>query len=657
MRFLLLALLLTVPPPGEPQPGEEDEALPPLVFEAPRTTLDLKHDRAAAGTVLLPTDLDDPGETLPAVLDQQAGVRVTRLGGPASFSTLSIRGSTADQVLVVLDGIPLNAASGGPVDLSRLPLGNLERVEVYRGTVPARFGASAIGGAVVLTTRRARGREVGAAAGTGAFGARTARAFYGERQARWDLALGLDYAGWEGDFPYLNDGGTRFDSSDDQVVRHGNNRSDQVSALARGGVRLGRAWRLDAVDWFFWRDQGVPGLGQFETRRAAYESFENLSALDLSGDGLAGVLDFDATASLRFSRSRFADPLSEVGLTAGGTDDVNWAPGLRARLAATPVPWWDVEVATGYRYERFEPGGGGLAAAASERHLADVGLETGFHIPGAELILIPSARLEHAASRGEGTTTGRTDWSGRVALVNATVPDLRLSISGGRALRVPSLFELFGNSGRVLGNPGLRPEAAWSADLGAVYSAGMLPPGWKLRVEFFSFFSSVENLIQFVQTSQNVAVAENVDKARLRGVECGLRTDLFRHLRLSGNWTWLDPRNTGAVAARKGRDLPLRPASKWYARAEGYVREIPHVRELSLFVDAEWVAGNFLDNANLVATGDRFRLGLGLAARLRRPDLSVAVAAENLTDERTMDLVGYPVPGRSWHLLVSWRIL
>ncbi len=656
MRLLFLVLVLSGGL-SAPDPGEEDDSLPPLVFEAPRPPLDLKHDRAAAGVVLLPADLDDPGETLPAVLDQQAGVRVTRLGGPAAFSTLSIRGSTADQVMVVLDGIPLNAAAGGPVDLSRLPLGNLERVEVYRGTVPARFGASAIGGAVVLTTRRARGRELVAYTGTGAFGARTARAFYGERQAGWDLALGLDYSGWEGDFPYLNDGGTRFDAEDDYVTSRRNNRSDQVSALARGGVNLGEAWRVDAVDWFFWRDQGVPGLGQFETRRAAHEAFENLSALNLRGEGLAGALDLDTTASLRWSRSRFTDPISEVGLTAGGSDDVTWAPGLRTRLAATPVSWWDMEVAAGYRYERFEPGRGGLAAASAERHLADAGFETGFHIPGAELILSPSARLEHATSRGEGTSTGRTEWSGRVALVNASVPDLRLSISGGRAVRVPSLFELFGNSGRVLGNPGLRPEAAWSADIGAVYSASVLPPGWKLRLEFFSFFSSVENLIQFVQTSQNVAVAENVDQARLRGVECGLRTDLFRHLRVSGNWTWLDPRNTGAVAARQGRDLPLRPASKWFARAEGYVREIPHVRELSLYLDAEWVAGNFLDNANLVATENRFRLGLGLAARLRRPDLSIAVAAENLTDERTMDLVGYPVPGRSWHLLFSWRIL
>ncbi|MFH1529231.1 MAG: TonB-dependent receptor [Pseudomonadota bacterium] len=652
MRLFFLALLLAAPPPGDPV----DEG-PGVVIEAPRPSLDLKHDQAAAGVVLLPEDLDDPGETLPAVLDQQAGVRVTRLGGPAAFSTLSIRGSTGDQVLVIIDGIPLNAAAGGAVDLSRLPLGNLERIEVYRGTVPLCLGASAIGGAVSLATRRPRGRELSVSAETGAFGARAARLFFGERQPRWDLALGLDYGGWEGGFPYLHDGGTRFDPTDDRSVQRRNNRADQLGALARGGVQIGGRWRLDAVDWFFWRDQGIPGLGQFETRRAGYFSLENLSALDLRGEDLAGMVDWRTTMSLRWARSRFSDPLSEVGLAGGGADDTTWAPGVRTHLAVTPLPWWKVDVAAGVRYERFEPLGAALSAAPSERHRVDGGLETAFHVPALDLLFIPSVRVEHADSRGPAAAAAGTEWSGRVALVNESLPDLRVSISGGRGVRLPSLFELFGNSGRVLGNTGLRPETAWSADGGIVYSSTMLPAGWKLRAEAFAFLSSVEDLIQFVQTAQNVAVAENVDRALLRGVELGLRADLLRHLRLSGNWTLLDARNTGGVAAREGKDLPGRPASKWYARAEGYFREIPHVRELSLYVDAEWIAGNFIDNANLVAVGDRFRLGLGLAARLRRPDLSLAVAAQNLTDERTMDLAGYPIPGRSWHLLLTWGIL
>ncbi len=165
-------------------------------------------DRAASGSVLLPEDFDDAGDTLPEVLDQEAGVRVTRLGGPASFSTLSIRGSTSDQVLVVLDGVSLDSAAGGPVDLSRIPLENVERIEIYRGVSPLAFGASPIGGVVSVSTRTPRQRQLTLSGGGGSFASREARLFYAEPHDTWEVGVGLDYSGWEGAFPYVNDNGT-----------------------------------------------------------------------------------------------------------------------------------------------------------------------------------------------------------------------------------------------------------------------------------------------------------------------------------------------------------------------------------------------------------------------------------------------------------------
>ncbi|MBM4370551.1 MAG: TonB-dependent receptor, partial [Deltaproteobacteria bacterium] len=387
---LFLALLGA---PGDPAPDPD----PGVEITAARRPLDLLDDRAAAGTVLLPADLDDPGETLPAVLDQQAGLRVVRLGGPAAFSTLSIRGSSGDQVLVVLDGIPMDSAAGGAADLSRLPLGNLERIEVYRGASPLRFGASAIGGVLSLATRRARGRDLAATLSTGAFGERGLRLFAGERRAGWDAALGLDYAGWEGDFPYRNDQGTRFDPSDDRAVRRRNDHADQVNLLARGGVRLAPGWRAEALDWFFWRDQGLPGLGQFETRAAGFRAAESHTAVRLLGEDLGGRADWTTDLSLRWTRSRVEDPDDEIGLSRGGALLEAWAPALRSHAAAGLFPWWDVQAAAGYRWERVVAPGG-----AAVRHRADGGVETGFHVAGAALSLVPSVRVEWLGSRDRG---------------------------------------------------------------------------------------------------------------------------------------------------------------------------------------------------------------------------------------------------------------
>ncbi len=650
---------------GEPE--EETATLEGVTVRGARESRDLSQDRAASGSVLLPEDFDDAGDTLPEVLDQEAGVRVTQMGGPASFSTLSIRGSTSDQVLVVLDAVPLNSAAGGPVDLSRIPLGNVGRIEIYRGVSPLLLGSSAIGGTVSISTRTAHERQLTLSAGGGSFASREARVFYAEPQDTWDVALGLDYSGWDGSFSYENDNGTRFDPSDDRMVTRRNNGFDQVNLLGKARLHLDQSWTLSLMEWFFWRSQGVPGLGQYETKKSHYESLDSLTALSIRGENLADMVDVGIQAGFRASQSQFDDPLDEIGLANDGSEDRSLAPSLSSTVEVRPFSWWDIRGQAGYRYEVLQPSGNSLAASSSSRHSVTAGLESGFHLEPADLLILPSGRMEWADNKMNlsGSTSGettesessQTEFSWRAALVNTSIPDTKLSVSGGRAVRLPSLFELFGNSGRVIGNPDLLAEEAINIDGGIIYDSTMLPPEYRLRLEFYGFYSEVKNLIQFVQTAQNVSKAENVDEARMWGLEAGLRSDLFKHLRLYGNYTFLDAVNTGEVAARKDKNLPFRPASKWYVRAEGYVTEIPKMKELALFVDTEWIAGNFLDNANLVSTNDRFYLNTGLSLELQRSIASLSFTANNLTDERTADLAGYPLPGRSFHFLITMRIL
>ena len=91
-------------------------------------------------------------ELLPAA----PGVSVHALGRPGQAATLSLRGASADQSVVLLDGIPLQGPGGGAVDLSTLPATLLERMVVSRGVLGAQFGAGALGGALELLPRTAR---------------------------------------------------------------------------------------------------------------------------------------------------------------------------------------------------------------------------------------------------------------------------------------------------------------------------------------------------------------------------------------------------------------------------------------------------------------------------------------------------------------------
>src|SRR3989442_14719286 len=99
----------------------------------------------AFATVIEAADFADRVTSVPELLRESVGVQVQSLGG--EFATVSVRGPSAEQVVIYLDGVPLNRALGGAVNLAELPLGQIESIEIYRGFTPASLpSASTAGG-------------------------------------------------------------------------------------------------------------------------------------------------------------------------------------------------------------------------------------------------------------------------------------------------------------------------------------------------------------------------------------------------------------------------------------------------------------------------------------------------------------------------------
>ncbi|WP_438030507.1 TonB-dependent siderophore myxochelin receptor MxcH [Sorangium sp. So ce233] len=104
------------------------------------------------------------------VLSRAEGVGVRRLGGLGSDARFSLNGLTEDRIRFFLDGVPLDLA-GHTFGVANAPVNLIDRVEIYRGVVPLRFGADALGGAVNLVTDRdTRGSRASASYQVGSFG-------------------------------------------------------------------------------------------------------------------------------------------------------------------------------------------------------------------------------------------------------------------------------------------------------------------------------------------------------------------------------------------------------------------------------------------------------------------------------------------------------
>ncbi len=669
LSIALLGLLSARQALGSP-PDEKPIRLPSVVVRGQAPA-----DEAAPSTVITRAEIQESITDLPQLLDEQPGLRAPRYGGLGSFTALRIRGSTTSQVRVVLDGIPLDSAEGGPVDLSTLPLGPIESLVVYRGVSPVRFGGSAIGGVLDVHTRTIETPTVELEAGGGSFSTRLARGFYGHGNGRWGVGISVDYLGGAGDFDFVNDRGTRFDTSDDIEVDRQNNAFDQLAAMVKGHVRTGAHVTLRALNLFTWRDMGLAGRGLDPTEQSRLSQQRNLTGLRLELDRLTPLRIHVAVSTfVSWSTTRFDDPLGEIGVGQDAVRDSSLSPGAGV-LARIPVPLdadlgWLLTFRTSadYRFERFQPGtsDGSDAGRPSTRHrLTGAGEVSLVAEPIAtefvgsarwerlySTLNLPDNRLELAPDPPD--LDGEDVFTWRAALVQRSIPNTEIKINVADAVRFPSLFELFGNTGAVLGNPELRAERGLTVDLGVIHQASWLPAGNVWALQAHGFYTVLDDLIQLVPNSQNVLRAENNDSGALHGIEIGTWADVLSHLRVRGSLTWLESENTGDIKARKGNKLPQRPEWSVYGRLAGYHDfDRRAVGEIGGAFEVEHLAGNFLDPANLVEVPPRTTLTAAVWAKFWDDRLRFDLSVRNLLSSRVQDFAGFPLPGIS--VLASLR--
>jgi iron complex outermembrane receptor protein len=687
------------PPSAGAEEAIDDEIV--VVDDAPEPP---PEDQTASVEVIR-IDERPAGSSLADVLDEVSGVRVQRLGGLEAYATISIRGSSASQVLVLRDGVPLASASGAEVNLSEIPLDDIERIEVYRGPSAAHFGAGGLGGVVNLISRRP---EAGARSrvdvGLGSFmpgswdperifsfSARRSLALRtvaqgGERHPYSILASG-GFWNTEGDFTYLDDNGTLWEARDDSFVLRQNNDASQGDLGVRVTVDLDPRWRLSLGDSTRVRSQGIPGLVDSVAR---LRTLQNLTFLELDrrrpGNGWPL---FKADLFGRLRRDEWDDRDGEIGVSREHDDDLTLDVGGRLRAGwVLPRTYGSAWLLGEVRHERFFHRGL-LSRGESwgwQRTTGSLGGWVTWRLAGGALELAPQARIDVIS---DGPSEGGPEMAGgltpeastrvlsseQIGLRALPTSWLTLRASGGLTQRPPTFLELLGNRGSVVGNPLLEPESGWTVDGGLQLRWERLGRIQHLRFEATGFYRYVDDLIQLVPNSQVTFVAQNFGGATFAGLESSGSVRVDWASGSSSPWpgwvglrfamTYMDAVDRSDTY-REGSQLPLRP--HW----EVYGRLAFNWGPLLLAYELEYVAGNYLQPSERFLVPDRLFHSLELTADLSRwrgPILTLMVRnlANRITSKIPLDgpydpvrpvtdVGGFPLPGLTVVLTLSWDL-
>jgi vitamin B12 transporter len=509
-------------------------------------------EQASSVSVVTREEIELDGAVLAGdALQGLPGVDVQRKGSLGNMENIKIRGGLASHTLVLIDGFPVNSpAIDGAYDISTLPVGRFDRIEVVRGSQSALYGSNAMSGVVnFLPPRPSVPARYGAGAAAGSFSTFQWNGFAAGGVGSGGYHLGVDGLTSNGIHP-----------NDDTSI---------VSFLGGGDVPVGERNRFHALLLYTDGEKGIP---------IDFGSPQDLNHRSTRRGLLAGgrwETKISSAFSVTASGSRFEenyhdrDPADEGEAFPYVYDDVLKTVKTDVGVVA--------RVATGERSVTF-------AGFEFTNNRATDTLQSNFGDTNtADTSINRSVFLqeEWRAGKGAGVSAGlRVDRNSEAGTVVSPrvaafhdVPGVgvRLRAAAGRGFRTPTISE---KSDPFLGNPALSPEMTWSYEVGADITLA----GGEALVSATWFYQDFRDLIQYDDTVPGpvgFGQLSNVGTSYSRGVELGGAWQLNRVVGLAGTYTYTDTWNytygqplRGVPKQRGSASIVLTPTTAFTGRVD-----------------------------------------------------------------------------------------
>lgn len=549
-KFIASSLLLAgVNAPLHAQETAADNSLnlPALVVTATRVATP-KNQLTAATTVYTRQDIDRlQANTLPDLLKNTPGIDMTQQGGMGKTTSVFMRGTNSDHVLVLIDGIKVGSATLGTTPFESIPIDQIERVEIIRGPQSSLYGSEAIGGVIQIFTRKGTQEDKPSVTlDTGGGSYNTAKAS-GTVSGKWKnswYSLGASHINTQG-----------FDARQATPGFFGVDQPDKDGYYNTGlNARIGHRFDNNAeIEAFYMRAEGKNEYdGSFQNKT----EFVN----QLVGTSASLNLMENWRSTLRFGQSRDdGDNFAPDGSFSSKFNTTRWNTTWLNQFDLSDAH--QLIAGTDYRVDEVDS-----STDYDKRSRYDVGIFSELHSRILDDHFInASLRWDHNEAFGD-YVTGNFGWR-----YNAPI-GISPFASFGNAFKAPTFNELYFPN---YGNPTLQPEES------TTFEVGLAGDHW-LQWEIRAYHTNIDNLI--VPTMNQATFefsSENVGKSQIDGIE----------IEMSKNWLGWNTQLSMNLLSPENRETNAR---------------LPRRAEKTLAFDVSKSFGQFDLGANVLAQGDRF---------------------------------------------------
>lgn len=640
-------------------------------------------------TVINMSSLQGTVTSISDILSKTVGMTIRTSGGIGSASRISVRGLEGKRIGFFIDEIPLNDQSDF-IDLNDIPVDMIERIEIYKGVVPARFGGSSMGGAVNIKIKEYPDKYMDVSYMRESFNSNKLQVVSKRNLKDKGLIFGVG-----GGYTYADNDYTMTSPYQEGLKIKRNH--DRFQKILIGGSFKATKWWFDEVEFepvFIDTKKEIQGI-ETDIRKAETNSRAFLFANTLKKeDFLIPGLDLDFSTAVAFTKINLIDTAKvrydwdgnpytttkyggELGNQyAANSNDKKFTLINKINLEymineSHSVNFNSVfNLANGYPEDSLRNLSLGRQSVFDSRMRSWVGgINYDFRTKDDKFLNSVTARYYiysmntkksqiYGGDNIKDIDLSKNDFGISNAMRYKFKPDLMAKFSVGYDVRIPSETELLGDGYSISPSEGLVPERNTSVNLGLLYDRVGISSN-DLQIELSLFYMHLENMIRFTKGFID-AQYQNFGEMRTLGVEFDVKMDLFPWLYGYFNTTFQDLRDVRKYEEEselpnptKGKRMPNIPYLMGNAGLEFHKKNLFGGRgqNTRIFSDASYIEEYFYDFEMTTNSQRRIPQSLtfdiGFEHSLMNNRLFLSGKIKNLTNKDLLSEFNRPLPGRS----------